>query len=187
MQLTVDSRSRDRAFELLGKKNATKACVRALNRSIASARTLAVKVVRQDMGLKAGVVRDRITVIKATASRQIARLAATTERTPLINFNAKALKRGGVKAKLPSPGKGRYPNAFIAKMPSGHIGVYQRAGKPRLPIYELRGPSVAQSVTRHADDINAKAAEVFQKNFDHEVQYRLRAEAFQFLESQAAQ
>jgi len=195
VMLQLNTRARDRAFDLLGEKNARKAETRALNRSIASAKTLAVKVVRQDMGLKAGTVRDRIFAMKATPSKPLARLSATNARIPLIEFNAKGPEpsrgRGnGVRAKLPAPGKGRYPHAFIATMPnSGHRGVFQRDPKRsmktpgvayfhrtktmdrRQAIYELKGPSVAQSFTRNAPAIEARAEEVLQTNFDHEVQY----------------
>lgn len=193
MMLQLDTKARDRAFDLLGAKNATKASVRALNRSIASSRTMAVSLVRQDMGLKSSVVRERITVMKATPSKQVARLAASNERIHLIEFNARGRypSRGrgtGVRAKLPPPGKGTYPHAFIAfAKNSGKKLVLERydaggrkgARGPRGgKTYALRGPSVARSFTRNGQAIQARAEEVLQKNFDHEVE---------FLASQATQ
>lgn len=138
------------------------------------------------MGLKAGVVRDRIAVIKATPTKQVARLTATNERIPLIEFNARgpypSRGRGtGVRAKLPAPGKGSYRHAFIAfAKNSGKKLVLERydsGGKKgaRGPrggkTYQLRGPSVAQSFTRNSAAITARASEVLETNFDREVQY----------------
>lgn len=44
------------------------------------------------------------------------------------------------------PGNGRTPfqDAFIARMQSGHTGMFERDGSKRLPISEFMGPSTAQ-------------------------------------------
>ena len=118
---------------------------RALNKSATSARTAMVTAVREDAGLKAGTVRSSIEMEKARpGSNPTAKLKMSQKRIPLIEFNARQLKRAGVKANLKGGAK-TYPGAFIATMPGGHRGVYKRAGAARLPLKaELKGPSIAK-------------------------------------------
>jgi hypothetical protein len=56
-------------------------------------------------------------------------------------------------------------------MKSGHRGVYQRSAKTRLPIYELRGPSVMQSFITHRAVAEARAIEMLTTNMASEVRY----------------
>lgn len=45
---------------------------------------------------------------------------------------------------LPETGARRFQDAFIARMQSGHTGMFERDGSKRLPISEFMGPSTAQ-------------------------------------------
>src|SRR4051812_44359092 len=108
------------------------ATARALNRSIASARTAMVRAVAQDMGLKVAGVRERSFLYEAAPGHLEASLRFSLKRMPLIEF--------GAKGPVPSRGRGRgvtyrlggatkrASNAFIATMASGHRGVFQRVG-----------------------------------------------------------
>lgn len=154
--------------------------VRALNRSMASAKTAAVRLISQDMGLKASDVRDLVRVEEATPTRLTARLFASAKRIPLIRLGAKGREpsRGrppGVRVRMKG-GAGIYPQAFIATMPSGHRGVFQRKVRlkgPRLPIHELRGPSIWQAFQKHQAAAAARAQEQLGKNLEHEVTFAL--------------
>lgn len=171
---------------------------RALNRSILSARTIMARQIAADTGLKVGRVRDRyLTVLKASHSRPVARLSASLRRVPLIEFGAKGPEpsRGkgrGVTAKLRG-GSRRYPHAFIATMRSGHRGVFQRTRATnrwtptmtmaqeaaaqrdggRLPIRELRGPSIGRVFMKHLPRAQARFNEQLTKNFAHEMRFAL--------------
>src|SRR6185295_6722251 len=108
----------------------TRATVRALNRGIASARTLMVREIARDTGLKSADVRNALPMREATANNLTATLAASLKRIPLIKFNARGPEpsRGkgrGVTYRL-TGSRGRHPNAFIATMGSGHRGVFAR-------------------------------------------------------------
>jgi hypothetical protein len=184
MQVRLRTEQWDRALAQLGSKAATKAAVRALNRTGANAKTAMVRVVATDTGLQQKVVRDRIFVGKATGTPPKVTVSADSRPIPLINFKARQTKRSGVKARIPAPGKGTYPNAFIATMKSGHEGVFarntvtrsrkgMRRGSPALGIHELHGPSIAQSFTRHGTVAEARAVEMIAKNFEAEVKYML--------------
>lgn len=152
--------------------------VRALNRSIASGKTLAVRLVSQDMGLKVGTVRDLVTVREASAGSLSASLFASAKRIPLIAFGATGPEpsrgRGrGIASKLKG-GAGRYPRAFFATMSTGHRGIFQRkAGAQRLPIQELRGPSIWQAFQKYTPEAVARTQEQLVKNVAHEIEFAL--------------
>ena len=167
-----------RAIERL-RDRAVPAQVRALNRSVTTARTHMARLIADDMQLKVSTVRDRIKIQQATKGLLSATLRASLYRFPLLEFGAKGPE--------PSRGKGRgvtaktktrrYPHAFIATMRSGHRGVFQRRDSDRLPIAELTGPSVAQVFGKfHADGIRV-AQEALRKNLEHEFKFALRESA----------
>jgi Prophage minor tail protein Z (GPZ) len=147
-----------------------RAMIRTTNRALGSARTVMVRALAADTGLKQSVVRDAMPFTQASLARPIARLSSSLTRIPLFDFNAKASKRGGVIAKI-TGGAGRYPHAFFATMASGHEGVFERKGSARLPIHELQGPSLGRVFIKHRPECVAAFWDSFQKNFDHEMQF----------------
>lgn len=162
--------------------NAPYAIARALNRSIASAKTVMVREIASDMDLAAGDVRDRIGVVEASAPDRLrATLTAIPTRIPLIAFHARGPEpsrgRGrGVTARLPG-GAGTYAHAFIASMASGHRGVFQRVGTRRLPIRELQGPSVLHVFVKHVAVGLARGEEQLVKNLQSELRFAIRSAA----------
>lgn len=153
-----------------------RASVRALNRSIGSGRTVMVREMARDTGLKSKDVRDALVMREASPSRLEVSLVARLRRIPLIDFKARMTSRGVV-AKLPG-GAGRYPNLFIATMASGHTGVFGRTGQfgrndnPKLErISERFGPSLGQVFAKFRPLGLARVLEVFEQNFDHELEF----------------
>lgn len=161
----------------------TKAIVRALNRSINSGRTVMVRAIAGDTGLKQADVRAALRMSEASFSRPEASLGASLKRIPLIKFGARGPrpsrgKGGGVTYRLKG-GRGRISNAFIARMASSHEGVFvrvpggKRRGPPphrsQLPIVELFGPSLGQVFKKHRPEGLARIREAFDKNFSHEL------------------
>ena len=172
--IILNTTSSDSALAKL-KARAPLAMARAINRSIASGKTLMVRLVSVDMGLKQADIRDKIVVVSATPDRLMAQLRASAKRIPLIDFKARGPEpsrgRGrGVTAKMPG-GKGRYPNAFIAQMSSGHRGVFARSDRRRLPIRELFGPSIAFVFSKHVEQGQARALEQLEKNIQSEFRF----------------
>lgn len=152
-----------------------RAFVRAANRSIGSGRTAMTRLMAGDTGLKQKNIRESMVLQEATASRPEASLTAKLKRIPLIDFRARGPEpsRGkgrGVTYRLPG-GKGRVENAFIATMSSGHKGVFRRKGATRLGIVELKGPSLGQVFSKFRPQGVARVLEVFDKNFDHEMDF----------------
>jgi hypothetical protein len=166
-------------------KAVPRATVRAMNRGLASGRTVMVRAIAQDTGLKSAPVRDALVYREATLSNPEARLAASLKRIPLIDFGARGPEpsRGkgrGVTYRL-GGSRNRVENAFIATMPTGHRGVFvrvpganRRGPKPyrsQLPIRELKGPSLGHVFIKHQQEAVARVIEMFQKNFGHELAY----------------
>jgi hypothetical protein len=155
-----------------------KPIARALNRSIASGKTLAARLIAQDLGLAVSVVKEFVKTKDATQTNLSATLYASAKRIPLIDFKATGpepsrQRAGGVTAKLKG-GAGRYPHAFIATMRSGHRGVFQRnKGAGRLPIHEKHGPSIWKSYQRADAEVRARVQEQLAKNLSSEITYAL--------------
>ena len=184
VRIQLHSEAAERAIEQYGHR-AARAVARAVNRSVASGRTLMSRHISRDMGTPVGTVRDRIGVREASPTRLVAQLTASAKRIPLIDFKARGPEpsrgRGrGVTARLPG-GAGRYPHAFIATMRSTHRGVFQRVpGKRfmrgrgrRQAIYELFGPSIAKVFSKHGAVARARVLEQLDKNLQSELKFAL--------------
>ena len=163
------------AFRLFGSK-APIAISRALNRANGSMRTIMTRNVASDTKLKVGTVRERVLITNATPNRLTVQMTVTGKRIPVIEFNAKGPfpsrgKGRGVTARTPA---GRYPRAFIARMPSGHMGVFERVNTARLPVRELFGPSLPHVFNKYADVTLARGNEQLEKNMQSEMRFLLR-------------
>lgn len=155
------------------KTGTPRAIMRGLNRAIGSARTIEVKGISGDTGMKQADVRDALTMTTATQTKPEASLSAGMKRIPLIDFKATGPepsrgKGGGVRYVLQG-GRDQLPDAFIATMSSGHRGVFERVGSKRLPIRELYGPSLGKVFFKFRPDAIARAEEIFATNFEHEM------------------
>lgn len=156
--------------------------VRSINRGLSSARTLMGRLIAADTGLRVTDVRNALPIQEATVGRQIGRLWASLKRIPLIRFKARGPEpsRGkgtGVRYAL-GRGRGHAPHAFIATVGTGrHRGVFMRKGNKRLPIRELHGPSLGRVFAKFRPQGLARAQEVFEQTFDHEMKFRAMRDA----------
>lgn len=162
------------------------AIVRALNRSIASGRTIMAREMSKDVGLKVGDVRDQMRIVEAAQDRLEAKLIASGKRIPLIAFKARGPEptrgRGrGVSYKI-GPQSKTLKDAFIATMGSGHRGVFRRVGSARksrgawslnLPVVELKGPSLPKVFLKFRPIGLARAAEQLRKNLVSEFRFAM--------------
>lgn len=167
------------------------AVARALNRAAGSTRTMMVRHVAADVGIKASDVRKVMHLQEARPSqgdKMVARLSISGKRIPLIAFGARGPEpsrgRGrGVSARLKG-GRNRYPHAFIATMRSGHRGVFQRVtgarrhGLPphrgQLPIHELKGPSLPKVFEKYVADGLKRGEAALLTNLRHEMRFAWR-------------
>lgn len=186
--MTIDVVNDDVVMEALQAmpSRVAKAAVRAMNRAIASGRTVMVREVARDTGLKSSAVREAMPVRNATAGQPEATIRTSLRRIPLSQFRARGPEpsrgRGrGVSYRLPGGSGGRVPNAFIATMASKHRGVFKRSTEKfmrvqqpgwkqkRPAIIELFGPSLGHVFEQHRPLGIARLKEAFHTNFDHEL------------------
>jgi len=172
VEVLVDMRAAQQELRELADK-APLAVARALNKTIRSVQTQTVRAIAADVGLAQKDVRKGLTLELATRQRLLARLAVSTRRIGLHAFRARQTKRG-VTYKLPG-GRGRVPSGFIARMKSGHVGVFKRWGPKRLPITELRGPSLGRVFeSKVAQVLKQSVRQLFDKYLAHEIDFLRR-------------
>jgi len=184
-------------------KGVPKAIVGAINKTLATGRSLVVKRLTKELALKQKVIRDTIGIRKATYDTKRGVITISRKGISLMQFSPipavpayehkvalirKLVQKGqGIeKLRLPAgvsvrvrPGKPReiLKGTYVAKMRSGHVGVYERrrtGGKraPRLPIQERFGPT-PEGVFSHAPgvaaDVMSQLGATLQKNLDSQV------------------
>lgn len=170
-------------LDRVGKEVRDKAVVRALNRVAEQARTQASREIR-DAGynVKSAALKKSIDLWKAGQGRLVARLRASGRPIPLIAYDARAVK-AGVSVKVKG-GRKALAHAFIATMPSGHKGVFERVGSSHkkvvfngvaqwrgLPIKELFGPGVPSMFANKVvmDALERGIRERFPERFKYEL------------------
>lgn len=159
--------------------------VRAMNRGVLAGRTYLASNISRDIGLKVGDVKKAISMREATPNRLQASVSASLKKIPLIQF----------KARGPEPSRGlgngvtysiggarrRLPNAFIARMASGHRGVFMRdEGSARksaggwsknLPISQRYGPSLGHVFKKYRTPALQRMQEAMDKTFSRDLAY----------------
>lgn len=148
---------------------------RALSRAGTSGRAEMVKSIAADTGISSKRIREGIKI--NTLGDTGIQLEVVGSRIPLIEFQARGPEpsrgRGrGVSYRL-TGGRGRAETAFIATMRSGHRGVFQRRGKSRLGIYELKGPSLVKVFEKYLPQGAARAQEALVTNLRSEINFAL--------------
>lgn len=181
--ITISADQIERAEILLKRvpNGAPKAVVAALNRASQGARTDAIKKARERYHIKAKDVRNTMQITKATYNDMTTTIRASGSPIALSRFKispTKPVKRRKkpVVARVVRGAGGPIVKVFVARVKSGHVGVFKRAGKSRLPIKQLYGPSVPQmlgheSVTKYLEE---KALERLEERFEHEISRLLR-------------
>lgn len=121
----------------------------AVNDTLRQVRRGAVRTVGKESGLKRADV-DKAVTIKpySTAKTLSGTVRGSGAPIALFKFQARQTRRG-VTAKAWGARK-TYPGTFVATMRSGHTGVFKRTSSKRLPIKELWGAGVTQTMTEEA-------------------------------------
>jgi hypothetical protein len=159
-----------------------KALMRAINRAVAGGKTDAVKQICAEYAIKPSDVRKTVKVIMAKPGKLEAKILSTGSPLPLIKFRVnpkKPSRSRKVVAGVKFSTKASLPNAFIQKMSSGHVGVFERmAGKGgervgRLPIKQLYAPSFPQMLGNDEvlKYIEMKAHYRLDKELHHQVKH----------------
>lgn len=147
---------------------------RALNKAAAPARTEIIRGLAKLAGMKIGRTKESVKLKKATFSNLRATISLSTGRIPLIDLRARETKRGVTYRSTKTGGRETISDAFLARVGSTEReGVFKRKGRLRLPIVELRGPSLA-ALYDDADELQRsvwrKASDRLTKNIAAQVQ-----------------
>lgn len=164
-------------------KGFPRAASAALNRSVISARSHLVRRLKAVLNMKSGDIRKSTKIRKSNYTRLVAEVNLTGRRIPVYRFGPRprtpeadrARKRGrGVSWKIRRQGgRTKARHAFVARTASGHVGVYQRVGRARLPIRELLGPSLPQVLdddARMVRETMEDAGQLLEKNLASQVE-----------------
>ncbi|MFF2794977.1 phage tail protein [Lysinibacillus xylanilyticus] len=152
---------------------------RAINRSATAVRTRSSVAIRSHYIVKAGDVKKRIKIKKATVNGLSAQIRASGPVTPIMKFDvtpsspkntqvsARVLKRGSRK---------KINNGFVARVGNGHVNVFTRVGSSRFPIQGRYGPSIAQMMGKDdlMEDIIGRGQTVLNERLEHDLDRLLR-------------
>lgn len=150
MSVTIDVKGlREGLVKIDALSGETKrATSKAINTAIPKIRNTIVDKTTQDYFISKANVKKTIDVKQATPSGLSAFIRSKGGPVALTKFRVtpkRPPKRKGrtVKAQvMRNGGGGTIPNAFIARMGSGHIGAMYRKGADRYPIGQFHGPAV---------------------------------------------
>lgn len=150
---------------------------RAINRAAESARTEAGRKAREQYYIKQRDVVSTIRIRQATPDDLAAIVISRGNLVPLTKFRVtpnrpQPTRKSPIIVRVKKGGGGPIKHAFVARMRSGHLGVFNRAGKKRLPIMERYGPSVPEMLNSDtvSQYVEAKASEVLEKRLEHEIE-----------------
>lgn len=155
----------------------------ATNRTLTYAKSLLAKAASKRYRITQRDVKKSMSTVKANAMRPMGALIVRGKPRGLIEFRVTHPKKAEPKgAQLKGNGVkpltiGTANKVFWATMKSGHIGVFRRKGRSRLPIKQLYGSSVPKMIAGNKG-VYTKAEQVIAdklaKNFEERVKYRIR-------------
>ena len=149
-----------------------KAAAAALNRTASTVRSVAVKSIADDLGIKQKMVRAATQIRKASASNLTATIEARGKGIPVI-----LLKPSPKKVIRPQPGqgisfqKGKGVRGFIAgafigrRRSTGKLAVWKRSGKRREFLNMQFGPSIPTIFEQIQSALRAVVSDRFLKEF----------------------
>lgn len=162
------------------KNGAPRAMSRAINHTLGVTRTEASKEIRKQVKLKAGYVRDKLRVKRATVNKLNGAIQTPTRGTLLTRYPHRQYKKGdiGVQVK-PTGGKKRMPGAFFIRFKNGVQAIaFRNQYGPGLGRSEgLRiayGPSTSQVFTDVKDDLQAPSGNRLMQRLGYEAEQLLK-------------
>lgn len=173
-----------------------KATVSALNKIGAQGMTATRREVTREYNIKQKDLKGNIKLIRArrgTKSREgrlFAIISVTGKSIPLYKFAAKPKEppvQKGIPVKRRKPvtvkvkktgGRKRLSHAFVARMRSGHVGIFTRKSSESLPIHELFSVSIPKMFKMKGKEAVDKIAKTKGRQIlQHELDFYLKREA----------
>ena len=160
------------------------AVVRALNRALAGIKTDTSKEIRKAYpGFKAAEIKKSFDIKRANKTTLVGMARSRGTRQPLIYFGARPnkpeAKRPAVGASVRITSRKRIKGAFVAKMDSGHIGLFIRSGimgrngdlaqEQIQELFTFAVPQAVKWIEENQGTISAGVQKRFVKNLDHEM------------------
>lgn len=176
IDIKVDTKEIERITTLLSDipNGMEKATSNAINRTMQTSRTAAVRKVRETYDIRAKDIRSTITIKRAGGSGLTGSMISRGSTIPLIKFRVSPNKpspkrRKPIIASVKKSG-GTLKGAFVPQLSSGYAGVFTRVGLSRLPIKELYGPSAPQMIGEKSviEEVENKAEETMIQRMSHE-------------------
>jgi hypothetical protein len=155
-------------------KKAPNAISGALNRAIANVNTNIGKEIRKEYVIKAGDIKETITVSKASRAKLSATARSKGNLIGLDKFKVSPKtinpnRKSSIKIGVKKSGVKQVMGAFVADL--GGVKVFKRKDKDRLPIQRLFGPSVPQMLAN--EDIRAEIEKQGQETFDQRLEHEI--------------
>jgi hypothetical protein len=141
-------------FERLPEKIKTSVTAKAMRRVAQMGATQVVKRAAERINIPQKFVRERTSAFQRQNEGVI---YVRSDWIELYKLGARQTRTG-----VTVRARGSYQSAFIAKMKSGHVGVFMREGSARLPIQQLHGPNPANDINTSPDiytDLMVQVAE----------------------------
>ena len=157
-----------------GTKKALEGVIKRTNQTV---RSETVKQITKVYAITAADVRAETNIFVRTKREEggiIGTVSFSGCKIPLYRYNVtpKIVKRAPVRAaQLRGKTPKLFEHAFIAKMKTGHIGIFERDTRSRLPISQKMGSSTAQMAENSVvlEAVEAKAGETIEKRIEYEI------------------
>ena len=170
-----------RKVELLANEaEINKAINRAAKRAADTAKAETTRQLASEYTLPVSEIRGTITTRNVGGGKVGAVMNISSRPFALTKFEGVIPKevmppaKGPVRAQVKKGGGAALSRAFVAKMKSGHVGVYEREGDKSFPIDQRFGPSTPGMFGRENEtDINRAVMQLAGETFDKRVQHEL--------------
>ncbi|MEA5041373.1 MAG: phage tail protein [Oscillibacter ruminantium] len=178
--IAITNEQIERVSLILGSvpNGAEKALSSVVRRANTTVRTEAVKGITNTYAISAQNVRAETTINMRTRKVDggiVGTVSFAGYKLPLYRFNVTPtvpVQRATVKAAvLKENTRTPFEHAFIAKMKSGHTGMFERDTTARTPITEFMGPSTAQMAGNSVvlEQVEQAAQETVSKRIEQEI------------------
>ncbi len=159
----------------VGEKVLQRSRASATNKAMQKGRTAIRKDLSAETGVPSRAWGNRFKLKRANFRKPTATLFIGTMPFNTHKLGVRELKRGGLSVPA-SGGRKKEPSAFIAKMPSGHVGAFKRKRKSRLPIVELKihvHKAARRAAHTHLKTIRTEFDRIVQREFAHRTRREL--------------
>lgn len=184
------------------RKTMPKAYYAAMQRAGQQTKTHASRLVREKYHVKARDINERVTLRRGSVNNPFLEIRAKGRNVQIIKFRTNPNKPPApaglvyrfnektgqtqsqfasrkvkpVRAAVKRSGLKEIKGAFITKVgKGGHVGVFKRAGRRRLPIKEVHGPAVPVMMGQPETIVELMdfASDKFKQRLDHEIKRRM--------------